>query len=528
VPIAAIYCRISLDRTDESESPERQEMAVRAFLASKGYEVGEVFVDRDVSAYNGATRPEYERMMRGVAEGRFDAVAVWKLDRLTRRFTDTGTIIEALNKAGATLLSAHEVIDTSTPMGQAIVGLLAAQAEQESKNTSMRVKAAWEAQAKAGKPHLGGPRCFGYTHDMEINPEEAVVVREMANRVLSGDSLRKIATDLNERDIITTRGGKWSAQRVGQYLRQPAPAGIRTHNGEEHPGDWVAIIEPEQRLEVIQVLAQRGGGGQSGKPKHLLPGLVFCGKCGGRLKTMGFRQHNGKNFERYQCVKHPGGINCGGIAVALNSIEAYVKDEFLRYLSLSELRPLPDEHRDAELRRLVTEDSESLMELTRSRFLERKISGDEYEIVSKELRERIESHKATLQARERQARLRKRALRPGSREDLETWWEAASLEDRRIALRHAIHRVVVDPAKRRGGNVFDKERVRIEWSWSFYIRRAKAWEEAATPDDRERALAEYNEMKRNEDEREIEEALADCSDMSDADVRKVLEGHNIF
>src|SRR5581483_11717817 len=166
-------------------------------------------VDRDLSAFKRVARPDYDRMLKGLRDRRFDAVAVFKLDRLTRRFTDTGPIVKALQDAGAVLLSVHDNIDTSTPMGQAIMGVLVAQAETESLNTSIRVAAAAESTAKSGKPHSGGSRCFGYTRDMEIIPEEAAVGREMAERVLAGESLRQIAIDLNARGVRTTQGKDW-------------------------------------------------------------------------------------------------------------------------------------------------------------------------------------------------------------------------------------------------------------------------------------------------------------------------------
>src|ERR1035441_2609226 len=158
----AIYCRISQDRDERSESPERQEAMCRALIGSKGWIVAQVFTDRDTSAYKKVKRPGLDALWKGLESGRFDAVCVWKLDRLTRRFVDTGSVLSRLEQHGATLVSVVDNIDTSTPMGQAIVGVLIAQAETESLNTSTRVKAARDSEAAQGKLH-GGRRCFGYT-----------------------------------------------------------------------------------------------------------------------------------------------------------------------------------------------------------------------------------------------------------------------------------------------------------------------------------------------------------------------------
>ncbi len=82
---AAIYCRISRDRTGAGLGVERQEEDCRVLAASLGLDVAEVFVDNDLSAYSGKPRPEYDRLLAGIKAGRFDAVIVWHQDRLLRR-----------------------------------------------------------------------------------------------------------------------------------------------------------------------------------------------------------------------------------------------------------------------------------------------------------------------------------------------------------------------------------------------------------------------------------------------------------
>ena len=73
-------------------------------------------------------------------------------------------------------------------------GFICAQAEQESANISLRVKSKWEADGAAGKRH--GGRCpFGYASSGEIIEAEAEVLREVRDRVFSGETLSKITND---------------------------------------------------------------------------------------------------------------------------------------------------------------------------------------------------------------------------------------------------------------------------------------------------------------------------------------------
>ena len=100
--------------------------------------------------------------------------------------------------------------------------MLAEQAHEESTNTSLRVRRAHESSAAKGKMHTGGNRQYDYTRGGEVVPEEAEVIRECVRRVLAGESLRRIATDLNDRGV---RGGAGARGGAGVPSLPPA-AGI--------------------------------------------------------------------------------------------------------------------------------------------------------------------------------------------------------------------------------------------------------------------------------------------------------------
>ncbi len=81
---AAVYARISSDPNDTSLGVTRQVKDCLTLAERKGWTVGEVFTDNDVSATSGRARPEYQRVMAALAAGRFQALVVWDVDRLTR------------------------------------------------------------------------------------------------------------------------------------------------------------------------------------------------------------------------------------------------------------------------------------------------------------------------------------------------------------------------------------------------------------------------------------------------------------
>ena len=84
VHAAAVYARISSD-DGTALGVTRQVEDCRALAASLGWTVAEEYVDNDVSAFTGRTRPGYERLLADLRDGSRDAVLVYHLDRLTRR-----------------------------------------------------------------------------------------------------------------------------------------------------------------------------------------------------------------------------------------------------------------------------------------------------------------------------------------------------------------------------------------------------------------------------------------------------------
>jgi len=118
---AAIYTRISLDRDGRSEAPDRQERDARQHCQQRGWDVVEVFCDRDVSAFKANVhRPGFERLMAAVDEKTIDAIVVYRLDRLTRGgVVGITRVLERIQRSNVTLVSIGEAIDTSDAMAKA-------------------------------------------------------------------------------------------------------------------------------------------------------------------------------------------------------------------------------------------------------------------------------------------------------------------------------------------------------------------------------------------------------------------------
>ena len=466
---AFIYTRVSLDRDGTKASPQTQEAEARQLCAQRGWEVIGVFTDRNASAFKrGVKRPEFDRMLEGLEAGEADMVVAYKLDRLTRGgMVGVADLLGRLEAAGAGLTTVHDNIDTSTPIGQGVLGIIASLARQESLNTATRVASANERAAKAGEMHLGGCRQFGYQRDGAVEEDEAAVVREVASRLLAGESLRSVAIDLNKRGIPTTTGRQWRSETLSQMLRSPRLVGLRVYKDKTFPGSWEPVLDQGTWTD-LQTRLSRHAAAKRTVEAHLLTGLLFCGKCGGRLKTMGMRLKDGTPYPRYQCVRQPGNPNCGGVAIAKDSTDLYVTSRLLSFLAKTALKPLDEatQHR-ATLEREVEADEEALVALTQARYVERSLTDEEFRPAREALLSRLEANRRQLAMLGDIAVDR---LRPGSSDDLVEWWERLALAEQRAVLRANIIRVTILPAAHRGGNKYNTDRVRIDWAGELINR----------------------------------------------------------
>jgi DNA invertase Pin-like site-specific DNA recombinase len=148
---AALYARVStLDQHTDNQLVE-----LRRYAAARGWDMVE-HVDHGVSGAKDR-RPALDAMVADAKRRRFDAVVVWRLDRLGRNLKHLITLIDELQALGIAFVSLGEGIDATTPAGKLQLHILAAIAEFERARIQERVRAG-RARAKAQGKRLGRPR----------------------------------------------------------------------------------------------------------------------------------------------------------------------------------------------------------------------------------------------------------------------------------------------------------------------------------------------------------------------------------
>jgi site-specific DNA recombinase len=337
-----IYCRISDDHSDGWGVAD-QERECRRIAAQMRWQVIDVLVDNDRSAsrYARKARPGWERLKLMLELGQINAVVVLATSRLTRRPKEWFELQEVAPKLK--IKTADELIDLSKGIGSFLAGIKALVDAEESDRMADRIRRRKESDAREGRPPTGGNRIYGYqgpirnAEGMIVNkgkinavviPEEAAIIREAAERVLHGDGLKTISNDLNQRQISTVTGAKWSDQVVKQILTNPHIAGFRNHPRVGMVrGAWEPIIDKRTFDKLQRALRPRQQQRPIGR-RYLLTGLLYCWKCGGPLTGK-----YAKGAHRYRCEQsRDGQRRCYAVSRLAEPIEAYVIEEALTYL----------------------------------------------------------------------------------------------------------------------------------------------------------------------------------------------------
>ncbi len=185
-----VYLRVS---TGEQTLANQRE-ALMAVAEQRGWTVVATFEDNGVSGAKGRDkRPGFDALCRAVTRAEINLVACWSVCRLGRSLQHLVTFLGELQAKGCDLYLHVQGLDTSTPSGRAMFGMLSVFGEFERAMVSERTRAGM-ARARAAGKHLGRPR--------EVSPLKARLI--LADRK-AGQSYRKVAARYGVSDTTVVR-----------------------------------------------------------------------------------------------------------------------------------------------------------------------------------------------------------------------------------------------------------------------------------------------------------------------------------
>jgi DNA invertase Pin-like site-specific DNA recombinase len=159
----AIYARVSTG--NGNQSPDSQLFEIREYCKRRGWKITHEYVDIGISGAK-EQRPELDKLLTDAHRRRFDAIVVFRFDRMSRSVTHLLRTLETFRALGIEFVSLSEQIDTSTPAGKMIFTVLGAVAELERSLIAERVKAGLRNARAKGKI-LGRPRKIANSNEIK-------------------------------------------------------------------------------------------------------------------------------------------------------------------------------------------------------------------------------------------------------------------------------------------------------------------------------------------------------------------------
>lgn len=316
---AAEYLRKSRveEGLDTEEVLAKHSMALAKYAAENGIHVIETYKEV-VSGESLYARPEMLRLLQDVEDGKYDAVLVVDLDRLSRgRMKDQGIILDAFRDSGTLIVTPEKTYDLADELDDEIAEFKTFMSRREYKIINKRLRRGLRQSIESGCYVANAP--YGYrkiTVDrkptLEIIEDEAKFVRMMYDMYVDGYGCMAIARHINALGAKPRRSDAFGRSTVAIILRNPTYTGKIVWDQKKHikkgakgnskhitiyrpRTEWTivdgmhpAIISKEQYDKVQEIMDGRYiPAANDGTIKSPLAGLVKCTNCGKNMQRMG-------------------------------------------------------------------------------------------------------------------------------------------------------------------------------------------------------------------------------------------------
>lgn len=397
--ITALYCRLSRDDElqGDSNSITNQKEILQKFAVTNGFLNPSFFVD---DGFSGTTfdRPDWNRLIGLVNDGKVGAVIVKDLSRLGRDYLKVGLYTEVLfPEANVRFIAVNNGIDSNNQAESDIAPFLNIFNEFYAKDTSRKIRAVFKAKGESGKPLATRPP-YGYLKDPSdknkwiVDEEAAEVVREIFHLCVNGYGISQIADQLTARKVMAptahakAKGGSrtseedffWHPDTVAKILSRMEYLGctvnfktIRKSYKDRRkiardPSEWrifenthEAIIDRETFDIVQRIREGRRRLTPMGEP-NMLSGMLFCEDCGKKLYQVRTRSRKPEQ-DYYVCSSYRKRRNgCTRHSIRNAVIEKIVLEEIQRITSYA--RAHEKEFAEAVTKKTKSELSKTLRE----------------------------------------------------------------------------------------------------------------------------------------------------------------------
>ena len=326
----AAYCRVSTDKSDQLNSLETQKQFFNEYVNRSGDHLVKVYADEGISGTKIRNRKEFLQMMADAEHGFFDMVVVKDISRFARNTVD---LLQNVRRLKALGIETQFLTANMTSMGNSefILTIFGALAQEESANTSKRIKFGKKVNAEKGRvPNIvyGYDKIIGDYFNLKINQKEAEVIRRIFHwYVEEGYGCASISNKLNEQGVRTKRNCQWSQNAVSRILTNELYTG-KIINGKQEVEDfltgqrkekdeteWLVTERPELKIidekmfeQAQKILHSRHQAfnlnHERQSNKYLFSTVIKCKECGWSFRRTVRKYKN--TYVRWVCSGHNG------------------------------------------------------------------------------------------------------------------------------------------------------------------------------------------------------------------------------
>lgn len=277
----ALYARVSTEQQIENYSIPLQKERIKAFCTSKGWTDITEYVDGGFSGSN-LKRPALQQLQQDIENKKINAVIVYRLDRLSRSQRDTLYLIEDMFLPNQVeFISISETIDTSTPFGRAMIGVMSVFAQLERETITERLRSGRFKMVREEGLWAGGADAspYGYTRlergKLVVDEEEAKHILRIFEEYVTLKSYIKVQKKLEKEGFTPLR-----ESRIITILKNRLYIGEVSFAGEWFKGSHTPLISNDL-FNAAQKVNEHFKGFNYGKIKNnVFRQKVICGCCG--------------------------------------------------------------------------------------------------------------------------------------------------------------------------------------------------------------------------------------------------------
>ena len=243
-----IYARVSTEHEAQLSALENQVDWYKPILASHPeWELIEQYIDEGITGTSAQKRPQFMKMIAAAKRREFELIITREVSRFARNTVDTLQYTRDLKRWGVEVFFINDNIKTFDGDGELRLTIMATLAQDESRKTSIRVKAGQQTSMNNGV-FYGNGNILGYDRveaivagnkkkvDFNINPEQAKTVRLIFKMYLDGNGLTRIKDELERRGMRTATGKvRWHESCISHILKNSFYCGIITYHKEYVP-----------------------------------------------------------------------------------------------------------------------------------------------------------------------------------------------------------------------------------------------------------------------------------------------------